>query len=114
MQFKPGHEKVGGCPKGAVNKRTRFRQEAVCEAMKRLALTPDENLLAMTPLEAMCLCMRAALEVGDQAGALEAAAAAAAPYVHPKLNSVDMQFTSKAELMTDAELEAEIKKTLPN
>jgi hypothetical protein len=55
------------------------------------------------------LCTRAAIAVGDHAGALEAATAAA-PFCHPKLNSVDVKVTNPDDKLSDEKLAEEIRR----
>lgn len=89
-----GARRGAGRPKGSANKKT-------CEIANRCA---EEGL---TPLEVMIDIMRQAYAKGE-AGfemALDAASRAA-PFIHPKLSSIDMKTTVKKDIeeYSDAEL----------
>lgn len=73
-----GKRPGAGRPKGSENKATRKRREIAEAALEQ----------GITPLEVMLQTMREKWEAGDKEGACQVAKDAA-PYVHPKLSSVN-------------------------
>ena len=67
----------------------------------------EEQLSELTPLAVMLLVMTARVRASDHAGALEAAAAAA-PYMHPRLSSADLRVRNEYAGKSDAEIAAEL------
>lgn len=89
--FKPGRQKTGGRQKGVANKKTQELVNAVIET-------------GITPLDYLLKVMRDAK--ADLLVRLDAAKAAA-PYVHPKLSSIEIAGNLThydASKLTDSEL----------
>jgi hypothetical protein len=86
-KFEPGHSKVGGRKPGSRNKPA--GPAGVTPRVARLLneMMPEGRLL--NPLEAMMICLQWSAAEQDRTGML-AAAAAAAPYIHPRLNATTM------------------------
>jgi hypothetical protein len=101
-----GIPKTGGRQKGAQNKATRQKHQALIDALIAERLTP-EQALELQPLQVMLRIMRSRLQVGDDVGAL-AAAAAAAPYVHARLSNSDLRVTNTMAEKSDEQLAAEL------
>jgi hypothetical protein len=100
-----GHPRYGGRQKGKLNKATEVRAEALAKACGAIGIEP-EDLSAITPLDAMLVVMRWALEARNPTAVL-AAAMAAAPYIHHKLVQAEVKVTGTVTL-SDADLQAEI------
>jgi hypothetical protein len=102
--------KSGGRRKGTPNKskRPRFRNEVLDRAMTRIKAQVPEVVREMTPLEAILLVMRWSLAEQDRPMIL-AAASAAAPYCHARLQSAEVRVINPASGMSDEELKAEIE-----
>lgn len=77
-----GKRNKAGRPKGSQNKATKKRKEIAAAALDA----------GKTPLDVMLEAMRDAFDAGG-AIAAQPFAVAAAPYVHPKLSSVDASVT---------------------
>ncbi len=105
---KPG-ERRGGRARGTPNKATVDREAALAAAHRRATdgMTEAERA-SLSPLDVMLLAMRIAVQEGDWRLATSVAAAAA-PYVHPKLaaTSVTLEPPDDAKL-TDEQVEAEL------
>jgi hypothetical protein len=71
--FKPGHVKVGGRVKGTLNKWTAVRGAVLGRAYQAVIAELPEDLRNMTPLEALLLCMRWAIQAQDRNAILAAA-----------------------------------------
>jgi hypothetical protein len=84
-----GCEKTGGRQKGTPNHVTSAKAEAIADAIVALGLTPDRTS-GLSPLDMMLIIAELRFTAGDHAGAL-VAAAAAAPFVHPKLTAGTLQ-----------------------
>jgi hypothetical protein len=82
------------------------REAALAEAMAA-ALTP-EQVEALSPLEIMRAVMRSRYQRGDEAGAL-AAAALAAPFMHPRLQVSELTVKHGTAGRSDAEVAREIE-----
>jgi hypothetical protein len=87
------------------NKSTVARAEALAKACGAIGLEP-EDLAAVTPLDAMLIVMRWALEARNPTAVL-AAAQSAAPYIHHKLVSAEVKVSGTVTL-SDQDLRAEI------
>ena len=74
-----GARKGAGRKKGSANKRTKDIADKAIEE-------------GITPLEVLLQIMREAMDTGDYERAMRAAKDAA-PYIHPRLNSVEMSGT---------------------
>lgn len=101
-----GTPKTGGRVAGVRNKTTRLREQAMVRALVESALTP-EQIAELTPLDVLLRIMRSAYQAGDVAAA-QAAAMAAAPYVHAKLSSSDVRITDTNAAKSDEQVDAEI------
>src|SRR6516162_1293149 len=84
MAAPKGHPRYGERTKRSLN-RPNLAREPTLKRMRNLAL--GDGNANMTPLEAMLLVMRWAIEHEDRAAIL-AAASASAPYCHPRYQSV--------------------------
>jgi len=109
MAAPKGHPKWGGRVKGTKNRPHLGRQALIDSQIKKAtaelaaATTPE----AMTPLEAILLCMHWAIDRGDHAAIL-AAATAAAPYCHARLAIADVRVTTTQAPMNEEQLAIEI------
>jgi len=101
-----GTPKTGGRKKGSLNKRRPPRQETVERAMAEVMPKLPAELRDMTPLELLLLAAHWSIQAKDRAGLL-AAAAAAAPYCHPRLAIADVRVT-QAPAMSEEQLAIEI------
>ena len=79
---------------------------AIEEALRQI---PAAQLAAFTPLDMLLFLMRECARLGDRAGA-HAAAVAAAPFLHPRLNATDLQVHHTYGDKSDTELQAELAK----
>lgn len=107
--MKGGKRPGAGRPKGATTKRT-------------AAVALQAAALGVTPIEVMLASMRAhyAQAIGEDGGIKDLAAAKvaadlakdAAPYVHPRLQSVDATLRHRFEDLSDEELDDRIARLL--
>ena len=106
-----GARKGWGRGKGTLNKRTAVRHEVLDRAYQAVIAELPEDLRNMTPLEALLLCMRWAIQAQDR-NAILAAAAAAAPYVHAEIEQHGLSFSNsdKFNHWSDEELRAEMER----
>ena len=109
MPFQRGHAKLGGRAKGTPNKRTAARQQALQEALEASRLLP-EDVAEMTPLGILLAIARRRFAANDLDGAM-AAAEAACPFVHPKLQALaaDLSVTSTVAHLSTEQLQAELE-----
>lgn len=96
-----GKRPNSGRKKGQVTKATVYRQEMLARAASE----------GISPLEVMMTAMRKAWDEGNVSDAVKHAAAAA-PYVHPRLANVDMNANlavtlSQDEVLDELETKAE-------
>jgi hypothetical protein len=108
MLFDRRHEKCGGRKRGTPDKRTIALREMLDRVYEVVMPQLPNEIRDMTPLEALLLCMRWSIAAQDREGIL-AAASLAAPYCHPRLNSVDMQVRNPDEKLSDEELAEQIR-----
>jgi hypothetical protein len=101
-----GHPRWGGRKPGLSNLKLMRREAALSEAIAA-ALTP-EQVEALSPLEIMRSVMRSRYQRGDEAGAL-AAAALAAPFMHPRLQVSEVTVKHGTAGRSDAEVALEIE-----
>ncbi len=100
--------KTGGRRPGSRNKKAVDRDEAMARAYEAaMAGVTPERLDNLTPLEAMLMCMRWAIEAKDRVGIL-ACAAAAAPYTHARLSSSDVRVSGGLTNQSSADITADI------
>jgi hypothetical protein len=100
-----GMPKTGGRKAGTPNKATVAKAEAIALAHDALGMTADD-IAKLTPLDGMMLVMRWGVETRNP-GVVLAAAAAAAPYVHPKLSQAEVRVSGTVTL-SDEQLRQEI------
>jgi hypothetical protein len=79
-------------------------QAAVEQSLRDM---PEAQRSVLTPLDALLFLVRECARLGDRWG-LQAAATAAAPYVHPRLNASDIRVRHTYEAKSDAELAEEL------
>lgn len=106
-ELRPKRAKTGGRKPGSLNKATLRRRQLLAEATIAAALKP-EQLDDLNPLMVMRAIMRNRYAAGDYDGAL-AAAQAAAPYVHARLNSTDVTMRHSVADKSDGDIDAEIR-----
>ena len=90
-----GKRDGAGRRKGAKNKATLEREAGIAE------ITAQAKANGVTPLECMLGAMRGAWDKGDHEGAARFAKDAA-PYVHPKLASIEHSGKDGKDLIPDA------------
>mgnify|MGYP007083491787 CR=1 FL=1 len=86
--MKGGKRQGAGRPKGSPNKATQARQEAIAES-------------GLTPLDYMIGIMR---DEGKPEAVRFEAAKAAAPYVHPKLSTVEAKVEAEIDAISRIEM----------
>ena len=103
MAAPKGHPRWGGRAKGARNKAKVTREQAMARALRE-AIANAPGGPDITPLSAMLMVLRWGMEMGDLLPTIMGAAVAAAPYVHPRLNSSELRVRHEFDGMSDAEL----------
>jgi hypothetical protein len=93
--------------KGTLNKKDTARRQGLDRAAEIVMPQLPVEIRDMSPLEALLLCMRWSVAMKDRNGIL-AAAAAAVPYVHPRLASADLRIRDEHAGKSDEQLQAEI------
>jgi hypothetical protein len=115
MAAPKGHPRYGGRGKGAKNKATLAREQAIAEATARLCevLTPDGSaavdIAKLQPLDVLLLVMRRSMLDGDRACAIQCAGLAA-PYVHARLSASEVRVMHGLTNLPDTELQAEVER----
>jgi hypothetical protein len=102
-----GTPKTGGRIAGTPNKATVERAKLIAEAYEDRTLTEDE-ISAITPLDALLLVLRRRLAAHDDPGVLQAAVAAA-PYCHARLSVSDIRMRRDPAAGSDVEISREIE-----
>jgi hypothetical protein len=85
------------------------RQQAVMSMVDKVtaAVNLPAEIANIMPLDAMLVCLRWALAENDRPGAL-AAAAAAAPYLHPKLSATELHVSGSLDSRPTEEILIEL------
>jgi hypothetical protein len=94
-----GTPKTGGRAAGVPNRATVAKAEAIALAHDALGMTADD-IAKLTPLAGMMLVMKWGIETRNP-GVVLAAAAAAAPYVHPRLSHAEVRVSGSVTLSDD-------------
>lgn len=102
-----GRQNGYGRAKGTPNKASTERKEALVQALKATETLPDE-VAGLTPLAVMLTAMRRCWNRNQIAEAVKIACLAA-PYMHPRLTSADLNVKHADAEKSDEQLMAELQ-----